>query len=29
MIRAVFFDIAGTLMDTNYLHVEAWADAFE
>jgi beta-phosphoglucomutase-like phosphatase (HAD superfamily) len=29
MIRAVFFDIDGTLMDTNYLHVEAWADAFE
>jgi HAD superfamily hydrolase (TIGR01509 family) len=28
MIRAVFFDIDGTLMDTNYLHVEAWADAF-
>ncbi len=29
MIRAVFFEIDGTLMDTNYLHVEAWADAFE
>ena len=29
MIRAVFFDIDGTLMDTNYLHVEAWSDAFE
>jgi HAD superfamily hydrolase (TIGR01509 family) len=29
MIRAVFLDIDGTLMDTNYLHVEAWADAFE
>jgi HAD superfamily hydrolase (TIGR01509 family) len=27
MIRAVFFDIDGTLMDTNYLHVETWADA--
>jgi len=25
MIRAVFFDIDGTPMDTNYLHVEAWA----
>jgi HAD superfamily hydrolase (TIGR01509 family) len=29
MIRAVFFDIDGTLMDTNYLHVEAWSDAFD
>ena len=29
MIRAVFLDIDGTLMDTNYLHVEAWSDAFE
>ncbi|MDP8973801.1 MAG: HAD family hydrolase [Actinomycetota bacterium] len=29
MIRAVLLDIDGTLMDTNYLHVEAWAQAFE
>jgi HAD superfamily hydrolase (TIGR01509 family) len=29
MIRAIFLDIDGTLMDTNYLHVEAWSDAFE
>ncbi|HEY1269042.1 MAG TPA: HAD family hydrolase [Candidatus Binatia bacterium] len=28
MIQAVLFDIDGTLMDTNYLHVEAWSDAF-
>lgn len=27
--KAVFLDIDGTLMDTNYLHVEAWARAFE
>jgi len=26
---AVFLDIDGTLMDTNYLHIEAWARAFE
>jgi HAD superfamily hydrolase (TIGR01509 family) len=26
--RAVFFDIDGTLIDSNYLHVEAWAHAF-
>jgi HAD superfamily hydrolase (TIGR01509 family) len=25
----VFLDIDGTLMDTNYLHIEAWAQAFE
>jgi HAD superfamily hydrolase (TIGR01509 family) len=25
----VLLDIDGTLMDTNYLHVEAWAQAFE
>jgi beta-phosphoglucomutase-like phosphatase (HAD superfamily) len=29
LIKAVFLDIDGTLMDTNYLHVEAWARAFE
>ena len=29
MIKAVFLDIDGTLMDTNYLHIEAWAQAFE
>ena len=29
MIRAVLLDIDGALMDTNYLHVEAWAQAFE
>ena len=28
MIEAVLFDLDGTLMDTNYLHVEAWAQAF-
>ena len=29
MIRAVLLDIDRTLMDTNYLHVEAWSQAFE
>jgi HAD superfamily hydrolase (TIGR01509 family) len=29
LIRAILLDIDGTLMDTNYLHVEAWAQAFE
>ena len=29
MIRVVILDIDGTLMDTNYLHVEAWEQAFE
>jgi HAD superfamily hydrolase (TIGR01509 family) len=29
LIKAVFLDIDGTLMDTNYLHIEAWALAFE
>ncbi|HNP31255.1 MAG TPA: HAD family hydrolase [Nitrospirales bacterium] len=28
MIRMVIMDVDGTLMDTNYLHVEAWARAF-
>jgi HAD superfamily hydrolase (TIGR01509 family) len=27
--RVVVLDVDGTLMDTNYLHVEAWARAFE
>ena len=27
--RAVVLDVDGTLMDTNYLHTEAWARAFE
>ncbi|MGP3536604.1 HAD family hydrolase [Microbacterium sp. RD1] len=26
--RAILFDIDGTLVDSNYLHVEAWARAF-
>ncbi|MDJ0109439.1 HAD family hydrolase, partial [Rhodococcus erythropolis] len=25
---AVLFDIDGTLVDSNYLHVEAWSRAF-
>jgi HAD superfamily hydrolase (TIGR01509 family) len=29
MTRAVLFDIDGTLVDSNYLHVEAWAHAFD
>jgi len=29
LIKAVFLDIDGTLMDTNYLHIEAWVQAFE
>src|ERR671913_1871942 len=29
LVKAVFLDIDGTLMDTNYRHVEAWAQAFE
>ena len=29
MAKAMFLDIDGTLMDTNYLHIEAWAWAFE
>lgn len=28
MVRAVILDVDGTLMDTNYQHVEAWARAF-
>ena len=27
MIKALIFDLDGTLMDTNYHHVEAWAQA--
>jgi HAD superfamily hydrolase (TIGR01509 family) len=27
--KVVILDVDGTLMDTNYLHVEAWARAFE
>lgn len=27
MVEAVLFDLDGTLLDTNYLHVEAWARA--
>ena len=29
MARVVVLDVDGTLMDTNYLHTEAWAWAFE
>jgi beta-phosphoglucomutase-like phosphatase (HAD superfamily) len=29
VIGAVLFDIDGTLVDSNYLHVEAWAHAFD
>jgi HAD superfamily hydrolase (TIGR01509 family) len=29
MARFVVLDVDGTLMDTNYLHTEAWARAFE
>jgi HAD superfamily hydrolase (TIGR01509 family) len=28
LVKAVIFDLDGTLVDTNYLHVEAWARAF-
>lgn len=28
-VRAVLFDIDGTLVDSNYLHVEAWQHAFD
>lgn len=27
-VRAVLFDIDGTLVDSNYLHIDAWTDAF-
>jgi HAD superfamily hydrolase (TIGR01509 family) len=27
--RAILFDIDGTLVDSNYLHVEAWSRAFD
>lgn len=29
MVKIVILDVDGTLMDTNYLHTEAWARAFE
>ena len=29
MAKVVVLDVDGTLMDTNYLHIEAWARAFE
>ena len=29
MVKAVFLDIDGTLMDTNYLHIEARARALK
>jgi len=29
MVYVVVLDVDGTLMDTNYLHTEAWARAFE
>ena len=29
MAKVVILDVDGTLMDTNYLHVEAWARAFQ
>ena len=28
MIKAVIFDVDGTLVDSNDLHVEAWREAF-
>ena len=27
MVKVVVLDVDGTLMDTNYLHTEAWARA--
>lgn len=29
LVKAVILDLDGTLMDTNYLHVEAWARALD
>ncbi len=29
MVKVVVLDVDGTLMDTNYLHTEAWGRAFE
>src|SRR5918999_649030 len=29
LAKVVVLDVDGTLMDTNYLHTEAWAQAFE
>ncbi|HZC19809.1 MAG TPA: HAD family hydrolase, partial [Rubrobacteraceae bacterium] len=29
MVKVVVLDVDGTLMDTNYLHTEAWARAFD
>lgn len=29
MIRAVLFDVDGTLMDNNLLHIQAWKEAFK
>jgi len=29
VVKVVVLDVDGTLMDTNYLHTEAWARAFE
>jgi beta-phosphoglucomutase-like phosphatase (HAD superfamily) len=29
LVKAVFLDIDRPLMDPNYLHIEAWAQAFE
>ena len=28
MVKVVILDVDGTLVDTNYLHVEAWARRF-
>ncbi len=29
LVKTVFLDIDGTLTDTNYLHIEVWAQAFK
>jgi hypothetical protein len=29
LVKTAFLDMDGTLMDTNYLHIEVWAQAFE